>query len=185
MAYPGHPGPSPEPLPGPSPRPPGPGSYRPPGTVLGPGSGGPGTRDPRTGDPGIAIPGTPIQDPRSPRQDPSRTRSGRVLDPWGWGPGPHPGDEIFDPDRGRSEVENLPPGRPRNPSPEPLPDGSGTPPRRVRNHPPGGWFRDRFGARTDPEKKCEKVPSQGVRTPRTSPCLGVENIGHTLPRKKR
>jgi hypothetical protein len=63
--------------------------------------------------------------------------------------------------------------------------GSGTPPRRVRDRHPGGGIGNRFGARTDPEKKVKKVPSQGVRTPRTSPCLGVENIGHTLPRKKR
>jgi hypothetical protein len=46
-------------------------------------------------------------------------------------------------------------------------------------------FRDGFGARTDPRKKVKKVPSQGQGPSRTLPCLGVENIGHTLGRKKR
>ena len=50
---------------------------------------------------------------------------------------------------------------------------------------PGGQAGNRFGARTDPEKKGKKVPSEGPGPPRTSPCLEVENIGHTLPRKKR
>jgi hypothetical protein len=50
---------------------------------------------------------------------------------------------------------------------------------------PGGQAGNRFGARTDPEKKSKKVTSQGWGPSRTSPCLGVENIGHTLPRKKR
>jgi hypothetical protein len=55
-------------------------------------------------------------------------------------------------------------------------------------HPGRPWVAragNRFGARTDPEKKYEKVPSEGPGPSRTSPCLEVQNIGHTLPRKKR
>jgi hypothetical protein len=50
---------------------------------------------------------------------------------------------------------------------------------------PGGQAGNRFGARTDPEKKVKKVPSEGPGPSRTSPWLGVENIGHTSGRKKR
>ncbi len=57
--------------------------------------------------------------------------------------------------------------------------------------PPGwsGWAiriaRIGLRARTGSRKKVKKVPSQGQVPSRTSPCLGVENIGHTLGRKKR
>ncbi len=52
-----------------------------------------------------------------------------------------------------------------------------------------GWAirmaRIGLGARTGSRKKVKKVASGRPGTPRTSPCLGVENIGHTLGRKKR
>ena len=52
-----------------------------------------------------------------------------------------------------------------------------------------GWAirmaRIGLGARTGSRKKVKKVASGRPGTSRTSPCLGVENIGHTLPRKKR
>jgi hypothetical protein len=73
----------------------------------------------------------------------------------------------------RIRSRSMPGSRSRTAIPDP-----GSPPREAR---PG----NRFGARTDPEKKVKKVPSQGSGPPRTSPCLEVENIGHTLPRKKR
>ena len=184
MAYPGHPGPSPEPLPGPSPRPPGPGSYRPPGTVPDGHPQGPlgmpsRDRGSQGSHPGNPDPGSPIPPP-GPIPDPVREGPG----PLGMGSGTpswrrnfRPGSRSirgrkFTPREPPEPLPGTPPGRVRNPSPE----GPEPPSRRVVPGPVRSPNR--------PRKKVEKSALPGCPDPPDFPMSrGRKHWSHFAPKK--